>query len=347
MKLIIFNLVIFTICLFAVVTVSGKPPRFDLSLPTEVLFKQFIMAFQKKYSLKESTERADIFAQNVDRVKVYNQREGAPIYGITKFSDLTPEEFAETHLMKNFNPTLKQRNIQEERRKKQRLFQLPSGFTIPTDFDWRTKGAVTDVYDQGMCGSCWAFSATETVESQWFLAGHTIVDLSVQQIVDCDKGRGDEGCNGGDTPTAYQYVMSAGGMDSDQDYPYTGEDDQCAFDPKKEVAHISNWFYATTDKNEIEMQEVLVAKGPLSICVDAATWQFYVGGVVSHWCGEDLDHCVQIVGFQNYTTWDFAVKQIWLVRNSWGADWGEDGYIYIERGGDLCGIADEVTLPVV
>jgi len=168
----------------------------------------------------------------------------------------------------------------------------------------------------------------------------------MQQIVDCDLGNGDEGCNGGDTPTAYAYVMKAGGLENGTVYPYTAEDDSCAFNPNDIQAKISSWNYATKDKDEVQMQEVLVAKGPLSICVDATTWQFYVGGVISSFCGDELDHCVMITGFQNYTSM-FGTYPVWNVRNSWGSDWGEGGYLYVERGNDLCGIADEVTLPVV
>jgi len=136
-------------------------------------------------------------------------------------------------------------------------------------------------------------------------------------------------------------------MDTFNAYPYTGEDGTCAFSKSGVVAKISNWAYITKNKNETQMQIGLVEKGPLSICVDAASWQFYFGGVVSHFCGNDLDHCVMITGFEDYTTWDGVVKKIWLIRNSWGADWGEDGYIYVERGGDLCGVGDEVTVPIV
>jgi len=206
---------------------------------------------------------------------------------------------------------------------------------------------VTDVYDQGQCGSCWAFSATEAIESQWALAGNTLTSLSVQQVVDCDTKGQDEGCNGGDTPTAYQYVINQGGMNSWSDYPYTGEDDSCSFKANNVKAKISSWEYVTKNANETEMQYALVAKGPLSICVDALSWQFYFGGIIQNLCGNDLDHCVLITGFDVRENVFYENVQIWNIRNSWGADWGENGYVWVQRDYDLCGVADEVTLPIV
>jgi len=274
----------------------------------------------------------------MDLVEQMNEREGNKIYGITKFMDLTPEEFSEKYL-------IPKGKIQQQDKE---MIQLPLSDDIPVRFDWNDKKAVTPVYDQGQCGSCWAFSATEAIESQWFLAGHSLVSLSPQQIVDCDQGRGDEGCNGGDTPTAYAYVIAAGGMDTMQDYPYTAEDDTCAFKSNEVAASIKDWTYITKTKNETEMQQKLLTSGPLSICVDAQVWQFYVGGVITEFCGTDLDHCVLITGYDDaYVDWIGETVQIWKIRNSWGSDWGEEGYVYVERGYDLCGVADEVTIPLV
>jgi len=303
-------------------------------------FAQWVEENNKVYvSDEEYNNRLAIFSTNLNRVKLYNTLEGHEVFGVTKFMDLTPQEFHDAYLMP-------EGSIQN--RDKQ-IIDIPQAVgDIPVRFDWNDKKAVTPVYDQGQCGSCWAFSATEAIESQWFLAGHTLVSLSPQQIVDCDTGRGDLGCNGGDTPTAYEYVMSAGGMDTMTSYPYTAEDDKCAFKTADVAASIKNWTYITTTKNETEMQAKLLVNGPLSICVDAESWQFYVGGVITSLCGDSLDHCVLITGYDDaYVDWVDETVKIWKIRNSWGADWGESGYVYVERGYDLCGVADEVTIPLI
>jgi len=301
-------------------------------------FVQWLANNQKTYAGDDYQYRLNVFKSNLQLVQNYNEQEGTPIYGLTKFMDLTPDEFRSQYLM----PKGKiQHKVAE-------TVPLPEATDVPVRFDWNDKKAVTPVYDQGQCGSCWAFSATEAIESQWFLAGHTLVSLSPQQIVDCDQGRGDQGCNGGDTPTAYAYVIAAGGMDTMTDYPYTGEDDSCAFKSAEIAASIKSWTYITQNKNETEMQVKLLANGPLSICVDAESWQFYIGGVIGDLCGDSLDHCVLITGYDDaYVDWVGETVQIWKIRNSWGADWGEDGYVYVERGYDLCGVADEVTIPLI
>jgi len=273
-------------------------------------------------------------------------KEGSTIYGVNKFSDLSQEEFRNNYLM-NKGIFSKKEKLQKE--------QMVSDIklkkrTPPTAFDWRNKNAVTPTKNQGACGSCWAFSATEAIESQWFLAGNKLTQLSPQQIVDCDQGRGDEGCEGGDTTTAYQYVMAAGGMETESSYPYTGEDGTCAFQKNEVIAKISNWTYITTTNDENEMLIKLYNLGPLSICVDATTWQFYFGGIIEHLCSsgyDDLDHCVMITGYQTMPDWLDRETPVWNIRNSWGEDWGYDGYIYVERGLNLCGVSDEVTIPLI
>jgi len=220
----------------------------------------------------------------------------------------------------------------------------------PASLDWSATGATTPVKDQGGCGSCWAYSATEGVESGYYMATGELISLSEQQMISCDTN--DLKCQGGDLPTAFQYVQEAGGLDTQDDYPDTsstsGFGGQCkAFTP---AVKISEWKYAIPacprrgaclDQQESDMMAALNSFGPLSVCVNAETWSFYTGGVYSRSCSgaeASLDHCVQLVGYD--TT---GSESYWKVRNSWAADWGENGFIRLAMGINQCGIADEAT----
>jgi len=222
--------------------------------------------------------------------------------------------------------------------------ELPN-VAAPDQYSWLTSGRVTPVKDQAQCGSCWAFSATENIESVWMIAKNlnqqTMKPLAPQQIVDCDKSDG--GCNGGDTITAFEYVIKAKGQDTEASYPYKAVNQACSFKAADVESTISSYKYATTSKNEDEMKTATATVAPLSICVDAAQWQFYTSGVMtSSQCGTDLDHCVQIVGYDTS-----AAAPYWNVRNSWGSNWGEKGFIRLEYGHNTCGLAIEATTAVV
>jgi len=172
------------------------------------------------------------------------------------------------------------------------------------------------------------------------LAKKKLLVLSPQQIVSCDQN--DDGCNGGDLPTAFGYVQQAG-LETDSDYPYTsgnGNSGTCTYNSGEVVVTISGFKYATQSGNETAMQVAMVTNGPLSVCVDAETWQYYQSGIIEHGCGDSLDHCVQIVGWNTDMTSNIPY---WIVRNSWGTDWGLNGYLWVERNKDECGISDEAT----
>jgi len=312
--------------LLGVVLASALTPREQ--------FIEFQHKYSKVYAADEFLLRYDVFRDNLKRIDEMNAGLASPVFGVTKFMDLSPVEFKDLYLMK------KPVNTQHLRAEKPapQVYNNP----IPSSFDWRNKGAVTPVYNQGQCGSCWAFSTTENIESMWFLAGNSMTELAMQQIVDCDTS--DDGCGGGDPPTAYQYVISAGGMEPLSDYPYTAEDGNCNFQASEVVAKISSWQYATQSNDEAAMASFLVANGPLSICVDASSWQYYSSGIIMQGsCGQSLDHCVQATGYAT----DSSGTPYWIVRNSWGSDWGLNGYLYVERGDNVCGISDEATCSVV
>jgi len=302
------------------------------------LFNQFITKKGVKYaSTAEFNRRFQIFKQNLNTINALNAKGTTTRYGVNEFADLTTEEFRSRLSKVNMGVRDPSWPMAVE-------YSQEDVDALPDSFDWRAKGAVTGVKNQGDCGSCWSFSATGNMEGQWFLKGNTLVGLSEQNLVDCDhhcmeyQGESvcDAGCDGGLMPNAFAYVVGNGGIDSENSYPYLGEDSTCAFNKSNVVATISNW--TMIPGNETQMAAYLVEHGPISIAVDAVSWQFYVGGVWQDpWCGTQLDHGVLIVGFD----WEYNIigeyTQYWIVKNSWGDFWGEDGYIYLERGSDSCG----------
>jgi cathepsin F len=306
-----------------------------LSPNAERHWEYFIQRYQKQYTPVEVISRFSIFKENLLKIDLLNEEDPTAYFGITKFADVTSAEFVRGYLMPSFKPSF---NIE-----RYEPIERPLNDELPLNFDWRSKNAVTPVKDQGQCGSCWAFSATEEIESQWILKGHPAVELSPQQIVDCDKTDG--GCGGGDTPTAYEYAIKAGGMEKESNYPYKAKDEKCQFNKSDIAVTITGWKYVVKGKNETEMQNALYNGGPLSICVDAEPWQHYTKGVLSSKCGHSLDHCVELVGYGVDNSTNIA---FWSIRNSWGKSWGEDGYIRVERDKDnLCGVASEVTVAII
>jgi C1A family cysteine protease len=258
-------------------------------------------------------------------------------FGVTKFSDLSKEEFAKFYLMPNF-----QDKVPENMPPVKTKFPMNKvGVTPdPTNFDWSTTQYVTPIRNQGQCGSCWAFSAVETISSYFALATNQAAELlSVEQIVDCDTAGQDQGCNGGFPTGAYQYVQSAGGIETEQAYPYTAEGGQsgsCNFAQSSVVATVTG---SSSINGETGIYQQLSTGGPVSVCVDASQWSSYTGGVLTS-CTNNVDHCVQATGYANYN----SGNAYWIVRNSWGTDWGENGFIWIQIGQDLCSIGDYATI---
>jgi len=303
-------------------------------LPAEQ-FDEFVAKYNKVYANDaEKQMRFKVFQQTLKRIDELNEGEPFRPHGINQFADLTQEEFAAKYLMdKSFFRDA------EPRMSYAPLLKVDAApGSLPASYDWRDNKTpvVTPVKNQEQCGSCWAFSTTENIESVWALAGNPLAVLAPQQIVDCDTT--DAGCNGGNPPTAYEYVIKAGGMELETSYPYVAKDTKCTFQSSKVVAKISGWEYATKTKNETEMQVATLNVSPLSICVDAITWQTYTSGIITKNCAQQLDHCVQIVGWNTQNNVEY-----WIIRNSWGTSWGNAGFIYVEVGKNLCGLANEAT----
>jgi len=304
-------------------------------------FISFVNTYGKRYNSKQEFDyRYKVFVTNAAKAQELTQLNGGSAqFGVTQFSDLTADEFRRQYLNAAVGNTTEWDLIKPEMKTEFPTMDYSSiGIpqVDPTNFNWKDHGVVTGVYNQAQCGSCWAFSATETIESYYALAGNRLTSLSPEQITECDTTS--YGCNGGWTIRAYQYVESAGGLDSWAEYPYTSGDGvtgPCR-NIRRYVAKV-NSYRQLAGENGIHAQAS--SAGPVSVCVDASSWQFYQNGVLTN-CGQNIDHCVQLTGYANYG----RAGSHWIVRNSWGAGWGEGGYILIATGRNLCAIGNMATV---
>ncbi|XP_047324383.1 probable cysteine protease RD19C [Impatiens glandulifera] len=309
-------------------------------------FTLFKTKYEKSYATQEEHDyRFSVFKKNLRRAKRHQRIDPSAIHGVTKFSDLSPEEFRRNYLGMNRGLRLPADAHEAP--------ILPTN-DLPTDFDWREKGAVTGVKNQGSCGSCWAFSTTGALEGAHFLATGELVSLSEQQLVDCDHecdpqeyGSCDSGCNGGLMNNAFEYALKSGGLQKEADYPYTGRDGVCSFDNTKIAASVSNFSVVSVDEDQVAAN--LVNYGPLAVGINAAYMQTYIGGVSCPYiCGKHLDHGVLLVGYASagYAPIRLKQKPYWIVKNSWGENWGQNGYYYICRGKNsknVCGVDSMVS----
>jgi C1A family cysteine protease len=293
---------------------------------------------------KSDTEfliRFNIFKDNLAIIRQLNSESnisGSATFAVNKFADISALEFKHLYLMTNlppYTPTASE------------VPTLRAG--APTTWDWRTKsGVITAVKDQGQCGSCWAFSATENIESSAaILLKKNAPVLGPQQMVDCTDTC--YGCGGGWPYLAFQDVIKRGGEDTESTYPYTARDGTCKFQAGGVGAVMSEYKSFSNGKamDEAVLQSSIsdpAAGSAYSICVDAASWQFYHGGVMTPTqCGKSVDHCTQLVGYDATST----TLPFWIVRNSWGTDWGVSGFIQLQMFKNTCLVAQYVTNAIV
>jgi len=299
----------------------------DVAFTVEGLFKEFMEKFAKSYeNAEERAKRIEIFAENLGEIARLQVADPSAEYSyLTPFADWSQEEFLARNGLK---PELMPQEMPQA--------ETLSVKDLPSSFDWREKGAVNKVKNQQQCGSCWAFATVANVEGVNFLKTKTLLSLSEQELVDCDKKTGDQGCQGG-LPTNAMKDMAENkiGLETEEAYPYAAKNGQCQATSDKEKVFIGGFKQISTDEDQIAA--ALVQYGPLAIGINAGPMQFYHGGVAKPWkilCNpKKLDHGVAIVGFG-----EDAGTKYWIIRNSWGEVWGEKGYYRIVRGTGACGL---------
>lgn len=327
-------------------TIHYQPPYWDK-------FQEYRSLYNRKYLTEEELEtRYKIFFNNYKKMNEFSYHTYA------KYMDLTGEEFKnetdscclfksnKDYYLTQYSCTEyepKYRDISpNEHELNRRRFSQP---LIPESLDWRKEGVVTPVKNQGKCGSCWTFSATGAMEGSWALKTGDLISLSEQQLIDCVTQ--DDGCDGGEMNDAFEYAIQKP-MCPDSDDPYEAKDDSC----KKCDSDIQFTGCRTIPSNDqLALKEAVALYGPVSVSIEAdqSYFQLYTGGIITNpECGNNLDHGVLLVGYGEDPDTN---QKYWLVKNSWGSDWGESGYVRIARSDStndpgICGIAMEASFPV-
>jgi len=300
------------------------------------LFVQWMQTHQKSYNHMEFQHRFAIFKSNQRYIDEFNAKSNGMTLAMNHMGDLTNAEFKRMYLGTKVDANKVQLGGE--------AFVADNTEALPTSFDWRTKGAVSHVKDQGQCGSCWSFSTTGSTEGCHFLNKNQMVPLSEQNLVDCSGSYGNEGCEGGLMTQAMQYIIDNKGIDTEDSYPYTAEDGTCQYNAANSGATLKGYKNVKTgDEGDLQNS---VSKGPTSVAIDASqsSFQFYSSGVYDepNCSTSQLDHGVLAVGWGT----DSTGGDYWIVKNSWGTSWGQSGYIWMSRNkSNQCGIATMATLP--
>ncbi|KAK9164756.1 hypothetical protein Syun_005658 [Stephania yunnanensis] len=304
------------------------------------LFESWMAKHGKSYeSIEEKLHRFEVFKDNLEHIDETNKRVSSYWLGLNEFADLSHEEFKERYL----GLTADLSNSRSEGTPSPREFRYRD-VEVPKSVDWRKKGAVTHVKNQGGCGSCWAFSTVAAVEGINQIVTGNLTTLSEQELIDCDKHN--NGCNGGLMDYAFAFIVSKGGLHKEDDYPYIMAEGTCE-EKKAELDTVTISGYQDVPEDDEESLLKALSRQPLSVAIEASgrDFQFYSGGVFNGRCGTELDHGVTAVG---YGTAKGGMDYI-IVKNSWGPRWGEKGYIRMKRNTGkpegLCGINKMASYP--
>jgi len=287
-------------------------------------FDGYLAFWNKTYSGTERHLRLRNFVVAGERIRELNAASTSATFGYTQFADMDPEEFAQKML--GYSPSRPLGPFPEQK--------IQANPTVP--IDWVAKGKTTPVKNQIQCGSCWVMAAVEAIESANMIAGKPMTIGSSQEVVDCDTKW--DGCNGGEPRDAMAWVKQQGGLETEACYPYTGEDGTCYQKNCTPSPNLQISAVIPVAEDELAVYNALAKYGPLAVCVDAETWQYYTGGILAAAnCGHSIDHTPELTG---YSPNDGGY---WIVRNSWGTEWGLKGFLYLQYGHNACGITSSVT----
>ena len=286
----------------------------------------------------EEYERQMIWTANKKYVLEHNSKINVGfMLEMNAFADMTVEEFSKTY--NGYRPS-SDRSFSSSNRT--RLY-TPSGAKLPATVDWRDKGIVTGIKNQGKCGSCWAFSATGSLEGQHANKTGHLVSLSEQNLVDCE--REDDGCKGGTMIHAFEYIKKNGGIDTEESYPYVAKNEKCHF-KKDDVGATVTGYVKIKKESCQDLKDAVANVGPISVAMDAShiSFQLYNKGIYDpKKCSKTkLDHGVLVVGYGSENGVEY-----WIVKNSWGRSWGMEGYFKIASKGDECGLCTSASYPTV
>ncbi|XP_003388867.1 PREDICTED: cathepsin L1-like [Amphimedon queenslandica] len=305
-------------------------------------FERWTIKHKKTYATAEEYNwRLRVYTANHYYVKRLNEGHGpATEFELNQFADLTFAEFKRIYLSSssqhcrattgNFQMPVKKNNVED-----------------PVAIDWRKRNVITPVRDQGSCGSCWAFSATSCLSAHLALKTGQLISLSKQQLLDCSRSFNNRGCKGGLPSQAFEYIRYNGGIESERDYPYKDREEKCHFKPSLVAATVTG-VVNFTQGAEDDIAVALANIGPVSIGIHSTkSFATYKKGIYQgKLCSKNprkINHAVLIVGYDQTA----SGEKYWIGKNSWGTNWGMNGYFWIRRGHNACGLATCASYPVV
>jgi len=311
----------------------------DSSAEIDQMWNDFKLKYGKSYgSESEEQRRKEIFIENLNKIQAQNDLyatgQSSFTAGINQFHDLTESEFFATTtcfstgaLLPNPNATIYNDNATK----------------LPKEIDWRPKGYVTKVKDQGQCRACWAFATTGTLEALTARKTGRLVPLSEQNLVDCSRKYVNNGCNDGAMGRTYHYISDNGGINSQESYPYEGTEGPCRYQPDKVAATCDSVGFNRGERN---LQVAVANVGPVAVAISVCeSLRTYAGGIFDDdTCTGNLSHAMLVVG---YGTDPSTGKDYWTIKNSWGTTWGKDGYVLIVRNKQMCRLGHFSIYPIL